>query len=93
MNGNTVFAYLFEGKGTFAPKAARPAKAEDVVVFTDGDGIEVKADRAGVRFILVSGPPLNEPVAWRGPIVMNTEKELDLAFEEYWSGKFIKGDG
>jgi len=43
-----------------------------------------------MRFLLISGRPIGEPVAWRGPIVMNTEKELDIAFEEYWNGKFIK---
>ncbi len=43
-----------------------------------------------VRFLLVSGKPIGEPVAWRGPIVMNTQAELNVAFEEYNSGAFIK---
>jgi len=43
-----------------------------------------------VRFLLVSGRPIGEPVAWHGPIVMNTQQELDVAFEEYRTGKFIQ---
>ena len=43
-----------------------------------------------MRFLLVAGKPLNEPIAWGGPIVMNTTEELDLAFEEYRRGTFIK---
>ncbi len=59
-------------------------------MFGDGDQVETRAGRDGVRFLLVSGKPIREPVAWRGPIVMNTERELDIAFEEYWSGRFLK---
>jgi redox-sensitive bicupin YhaK (pirin superfamily) len=44
-------------------------------------------------FLLISGKPLNEPIAWQGPIVMNTQAELQLAFEEYRQGRFIKHDG
>jgi hypothetical protein len=43
-----------------------------------------------VRFLLVSGAPIQEPVAWRGPIVMNTQEELRQAFEEYRNGTFLK---
>jgi redox-sensitive bicupin YhaK (pirin superfamily) len=50
----------------------------------------IAADREPVRFLLISGKPIKEPVAWYGPIVMNTEKELETAFEEYRSGTFIK---
>jgi hypothetical protein len=60
------------------------------VVFKDGDSIQVAAGKEGARFILFSGRPLNEPVAWRWPIVMNTEEELDWAFREYQDGTFIK---
>jgi redox-sensitive bicupin YhaK (pirin superfamily) len=60
------------------------------VVLADGNEIDVKAGEDGARFLLVSGEPIGEPVAWRGPIVMNTEQELDIAFQEYWSGRFIK---
>jgi redox-sensitive bicupin YhaK (pirin superfamily) len=89
-NGNSAFAYVFEGQGFFDPSNRGPAGAGSLVMFGDGDQVESKAGRDGMRFLLVSGKPIREPVAWRGPIVMNTEKELDIAFEEYWSGRFIK---
>jgi len=60
------------------------------VLYGDGGGVVVRAGDAGLRFILVSAPPLHEPVAWRGPIVMNTEAELELAFREYRDGTFLK---
>ena len=52
--------------------------------------MRVEAGDEGVRFLFVSGTPLGEPVAWYGPIVMNTREELRRAFEEYESGDFIK---
>ena len=51
---------------------------------------EVSAQGEPVRFLLISGRPIKEPVAWYGPIVMNTEEELEVAFEEYRNGTFIK---
>ena len=48
------------------------------------------AGKGDVRFVCVSGKPIGEPVAWRGPIVMNTEEELDRAFKEYRNGTFVK---
>ena len=52
--------------------------------------ISVSAGEEPLRFLLVSGRPLNEPVAWQGPIVMNAQEELALAFEEYHQGTFVK---
>ena len=63
---------------------------ENLILFEDGDQVVVETGAAPVRFLLVSGCPLGEPVAWRGPIVMNTQEELDVAFEEYRTGKFIR---
>ncbi len=63
---------------------------ETLVLYGDGDSIEVTAGDRGVRFLLVSGKPIGEPVAWYGPIVMNTQEELKTAFEEYRKGTFIK---
>jgi redox-sensitive bicupin YhaK (pirin superfamily) len=60
------------------------------VLFGDGDEVEVQAGEAGVRFLLISGAPLREPVAWHGPIVMNTRAELQEAFRELNSGSFVK---
>jgi redox-sensitive bicupin YhaK (pirin superfamily) len=65
-------------------------RPEMLVVYGEGSVINVKASGAGVRFLLVSGKPLKEPIAWYGPIVMNTREELRQAFDEYESGNFIK---
>ena len=61
-----------------------------LVLFGDGDEVEVHAGETGVRFLLISGTPLREPVAWQGPIVMNTRAELQEAFRELNSGSFVK---
>jgi hypothetical protein len=61
-----------------------------LILFGNGDEVSVQAGDAGVRFLLVSGQPLEEPVAWRGPIVMNTRQELAQAFAELQDGTFIK---
>ena len=55
-----------------------------------GDAVLVTTDKQPVRFLLVSGKPLKEPVAWYGPIVMNTKEELKTAFQEFEAGSFIK---
>jgi len=61
-----------------------------LVVFDRGDEVTVQAGDEGIRFLLVSGKPIEEPVAWHGPIVMNTQAELQQAFSELRSGTFIK---
>jgi hypothetical protein len=61
-----------------------------LVLYADGDEVAIAAPAAPVRFLLVSGRPIRQPVAWYGPIVMNTQEELRLAFEEYQAGTFIK---
>ena len=61
-----------------------------IVLYGDGDEVAVSAPASPVRFLLISGLPIGEPVAWYGPIVMNTQEELHLAFEEYQEGTFIK---
>ena len=58
-----------------------------------GDQAVITAEDSPVRFLLVSGKPIGEPVAWYGPIVMNTQEELQVAFEEYQKGTFIKHKG
>jgi len=62
-----------------------------LILFDTGDEVTVQAGDAGIRFLLVSGKPLKEPVAWHGPIVMNTDEEIQQAFAELRSGTFIKG--
>jgi quercetin 2,3-dioxygenase len=66
------------------------AKDRSLVLFDRGDEVTVQAGESGIRFLLVSGRPLQEPVAWYGPIVMNTEEELRQAFSEIRNGTFIK---
>src|SRR6201987_1290900 len=69
-----------------------PSDAENrsLVVFDRGDEVEVQAGEDGIRFLLVSGKPLEEPVAWYGPIVMNTQEQLQQAFQELQQGTFLK---
>jgi len=88
--GHTVFAYLIEGKCYFDPDSDQLISAENLVIFDDGDSVRITTEDESVRFLLVSGKPIGEPVAWYGPIVMNTEEELRTAFEEYRNGTFIK---
>jgi len=97
-----AFAYVFDGSGKFAnasdPQSVRtdaigttaPVENRSLVLFDRGDELMVKAGENGIRFLLVSGQPLEEPVAWHGPIVMNTQQELQEAFSELRSGTFLK---
>ena len=66
------------------------ARQSDPLVFGDGTEVYAGAEEAGMRFLLVSGMPLREPVAWYGPIVMNTRDELRRAFQELKDGTFIR---
>ena len=61
-----------------------------LVLFDRGDEIAVQAGDEGIRFLLVSGKPIEEPVAWYGPIVMNTQEQLRQAMAELQTGAFIK---
>ena len=61
-----------------------------LVLFDRGDEVTVQAGDEGIRFLLVSGKPIEEPVAWYGPIVMNTQAELQQAVAELRNGTFIK---
>ncbi len=97
--GHTVFAYVIEGKGVFcgaeqctgaAPGGKGTVGDGTVVLFGDGEEVTAQAQDEPLRFLLISGRPLHEPVAWYGPIVMNTEEELEVAFTEYREGTFIK---
>ena len=79
-------------KVTAKPEAAPTYDATNhsLVLFDHGDEIVVQAGPEGIRFLLVSGKPLEEPVAWYGPIVMNTQAELRQAMSELQDGSFIK---
>ncbi len=76
--------------GGLGPEPQPEADNRSLVLFDRGDEVTVQAGERGIRFLLVSGRPLQEPVAWRGPIVMNTQEELRLAFEELRSGQFLR---
>ena len=88
--GHTVFAFVFEGEGTFDESKSTLVTSGQLVKLSDGDTIEVSTNDEPIRFVLVAGKPLNEPVAWRGPIVMNTQEELLTAFREFREGTFVK---
>ncbi|MHB9031301.1 MAG: pirin family protein [Candidatus Latescibacterota bacterium] len=96
-SGHTVFSYILEGEARFCrdyvhfdreknPRASR----EHLILFDDGAQIVASTEDEPVRFLLVSGKPIGEPVAWQGSVVMNTREELATAFEELRTGKFIK---
>ncbi|MEW6554663.1 MAG: pirin family protein [Actinomycetota bacterium] len=85
---HNAFAFVLEGEGFFG--GAQPVSANHLALFVDGDTVSVSTRSNPVRLIFVSGKPLREPIAWGGPIVMNTEEELEQAFREYREGTFIK---
>lgn len=83
----TAFIYVIQGEGI---TDGQTLKNGDLVLYEKGDQLTISALDQSVRFLLLTGKPLKEPVAWRGPIVMNTQEELDKAFQEYEQGLFIK---
>jgi hypothetical protein len=89
-NASGPLAVPTEAVGWADTKPPAEAANRSLVLFDRGDEIEVHAGEDGVRFLLVSGKPLVEPVAWYGPIVMNTQEELRQAFEELERGTFLK---
>jgi hypothetical protein len=84
------FTYEVEGTNYFDIQRDPFVGDGTIVLFEDGDEIAVVTEEDDVRFLLISGKPIREPVAWYGPIVMNTQDELRIAFEEYRQGTFIK---
>ncbi len=88
--GYTAFAYVVDGSGSFDPSSRGAIAQGHLALYGDGDQTEVRAGPEGVRFLFVSGKPLREPVAWYGPIVMNSQDELRQAVVELRRGDFIK---
>ncbi|HOU15280.1 MAG TPA: pirin family protein [Anaerolineae bacterium] len=89
--GHTALAYVFEGAGTFGVAdggAGTDIAATQLAIFADGDLLEVQTDDAGVRFLLIAGKPLHEPVARYGPFVMNTHEEILQTLKELRAGTF-----
>jgi quercetin 2,3-dioxygenase len=98
-NDQTLFLYLIEGTlaadpelTRFEEKACAFLMSGSTTNSSDLDEVLVKAGTKGARFLLIAGKPLKESVAWGGPIVMNTEEELDEAFRELDNNTFIKHD-
>lgn len=93
---HAVLAYVFEGEGVFGdfeldtPQKGTTIKATKMVIFSDGDVIKVYANNEPVRFLLISGKPLNEPIARYGPFVMNTTKEIEQAIHDLQNNTFVK---
>ena len=87
VRGHAAFAYIFEGEGVF--EAGKPIPHPRLVVFGDGDQVSVRAADPGVRILLVSGKPLNEPIARWGPFVMNTQEEIEQTLEDLRNGNFV----
>ncbi len=81
---------LTEEVATGGTARSHDTKNRSLVLFDRGDEIVVQAGDEGIRFLLVSGKPIEEPVAWYGPIVMNTKEQLEQAFNELRDGTFIK---
>jgi quercetin 2,3-dioxygenase len=86
-----AYAYEIVGQGWIDLERRCICQNETVVLFERiGETLQVTTVDKPLRFLLISGKPLNEPIAWYGPIVMNTQDELRVAFEEYNAGTFIK---
>jgi len=88
--GHSAFAYLFRGAAVCSGPGGETQSAPRLAVLGDGDHFAASAGPQGARLLLVAGRPLREPVAWGGPIVMNTQAELDLAFRQYAAGTFLQ---
>jgi redox-sensitive bicupin YhaK (pirin superfamily) len=91
--GHTAFAYVYEGGGVLGGDAEGnefEVPSPRLVVYGDGDGVLVHADRHPVRFLLLSGKPLGEPIARYGPFVMNTKEEIEQALADLRNGTFVK---
>lgn len=84
------YAYEAEGSGYFDMNREAFLGDGSLAVFGEGSGIRASAGDKPARFLLIAGKPIGEPVAWYGPIVMNTQEELRVAFDEYRNGTFIK---
>ena len=85
-----AFAYVIAGSGYFDPERSQSVTGEHLVIYPKGRSVRIAAGSEPLRFLFIAGEPIDEPIAWRGPIVMNTEEEIKSAFEEYRNGTFIK---
>lgn len=90
-SGYMAAVYVIEGSGIFDQQQNEELLNRTIALYGDeGDAADIHAGRNGVRFLFFSGKPLREPIAWGGPIVMNTREELDQAFSDYEHDTFIR---
>jgi quercetin 2,3-dioxygenase len=89
-NASEPLAVPTEGVGWADTNPPAEAENRSLILFDSGDELTVHAGDNGIRFLLVSGQPLREPIAWYGPIVMNTQEELRQAFRELKEGTFLR---
>jgi len=89
-NASGPLAVPTESVGWLDTSPPPEADNRSLVLFDRGDEVTIQAGEDGIRFLLISGKPLEEPVAWYGPIVMNTQEQLKQAFEELQRGTFLK---
>ena len=85
-----ALAYVLEGAVHVDSESGREVQAGSLAAWMEGGAIQLMAEREKAFVLLLAACPLREPVAWRGPIVMNTEQELRTAFEEYQAGTFLR---
>ncbi len=87
---SNLFVYIIEGSGRFGNGNEQEIPYHTAALFDKAESFYVQAGDKGIRFALFAGKPLKEPIAWGGPIVMNTREELNQAFRELEEGTFIK---
>lgn len=96
IRGHNAFAYVYNGALFFSsdelaePQLSQPLTNTSLVLFGDGDGVRMITGDTDARLLLLAGRPLNESIAWYGPMVMNTQKEIEQALDEYRKGNFIR---
>lgn len=88
--GSTLFIYTLVGGASFDPHSENLIPEKSVVLFKKGDQFWMRAGNTGARVLLLCAPPLEEPIAWGGPIVMNTHQELNQAFKDLREDTFLK---
>jgi hypothetical protein len=86
----TLFVYVVSGEGFFDEAKESSVEEKCAILFKEGSKMIVEASQKGMRFLLFLAKPLKEPIAWGGPIVMNTKEELNKAFEDLEKGTFIQ---
>jgi hypothetical protein len=88
----TLFVYILKGAAEFDPDSGQQINEKTVVLFDEGQKLWLRANDTGVRLLVLNAPRLDEPIAWGGPIVMNTMEELNQAFSDLRDNTFIKQD-